>query len=385
MPGQNTGVDEQASADGGGHSALLRLQRALLPARLPPVEGLPLTARYLPGGAPGRIGGDWYDAVPLEGGAVALVVGDVAGADLTATTLMAQLRSAVRAYALEGHPPAVVVSRANDFHVGLESGRLATMAYALVHPVERIVTVVRAGHVPPVLTVPDQSPCFLDGVGGPPLGVRRGQSWRESTTQLPPGSTLILYTDGLVRDEGSLSAGLGHLLTAIAAGDPAAAPDDVADLLVGLVPDSPADDTVLLVGQLSATPLDPVSELRRMLPPTPESATVARWLVTDLLREAVDADARDTAALLTTELVSNAIRHTREDLVLTVRLVGARLRVGVADSSHRRPQLVQVGGRDTSGRGLHLVDALADRWGVEPDGRGLGKTVWFELGTGSVG
>ena len=77
--------------------------------------------------------------------------------------------------------------------------------------------------------------------------------------------------------------------------------------------------------------------------------------------------------------MSNAIRHTRDELVLTVRLAGGRLRVGVADSSHRRPQLVQVGKRDTSGRGLHLVEALADQWGVDPDGRGLGKTVWFEL------
>ncbi|HEY6746927.1 MAG TPA: ATP-binding protein, partial [Mycobacteriales bacterium] len=86
-----------------------------------------------------------------------------------------------------------------------------------------------------------------------------------------------------------------------------------------------------------------------------------------------------TAALLTTELVSNAIRHTRDELVVSVRVAAGRLRVGVADSSHRRPQLVQVGQRDTSGRGLHLVDALADRWGVDPDERGLGKTVWFEL------
>ncbi|HEY6749096.1 MAG TPA: ATP-binding protein, partial [Mycobacteriales bacterium] len=85
---------------------------------------------------------------------------------------------------------------------------------------------------------------------------------------------------------------------------------------------------------------------------------------------------------LTTELVSNAIRHTRDELVLTVRLAGGRLRVGVSDSSHRRPQLVQVSKRDTSGRGLQLVEALSDEWGVDPDERGLGKTVWFELAAG---
>lgn len=378
--GQDRVVTSPAASGGGadGDSALLQLQRALLPSRLPEVEGLPLTARYLPGRKKASVGGDWYDVVELDGGAVALVVGDVAGGDLTATALMAQLSSAVRAYALEGHPPTVVVTRANEFLFALRSDRLATLAYVLVHPAERLVTVVRAGHVPPVLAAPDSDPCFLDGAGGPPLGVRRGEVWRESTSQLPAGSTLVLYTDGLVRDDGSIGTGMGQVLTAIAGG-PHRAPEDVADLLARLVPEEAPDDAVLLVGQLSAASQGPVSELRRTLPPTPESATVARWLVTDLLRDAVEGDTQDTAALLTTELVSNAIRHTRDELVLTVRLAGGRLRVGVSDSSHRRPQLVQVGKRDTSGRGLHLVEALAEQWGVDPDERGLGKTVWFEL------
>ena len=360
----------------------LLLQQALLPTHLPKVDGLPLTARYMPGGAPDRLGGDWYDVVPLDGGTAALVVGDVAGGDVTATALMGQLRSAVRAYAMEGHPPAAVISRANEFHLGLQSGRLATLAYAMIHPADRIVTLVRAGHVPPLLASPGTEPCFLDAVGGPPLGVRHGVVWRESTSQLAAGSTLVLYTDGLVRADGSLDIGMGHLLAAVAGGHREAAPDDLAELLSRRLPDQPVDDAVLLVGHLSGAPLDQVTELRRTLPPTPESASVARWLVTDLLRTVLADDPLDTAALLTTELVSNAIRHTRDELVLTVRLEGGWLRVGVADSSHRRPQLVRGGGRDPSGRGLQLVTALADRWGVDPDGRGLGKTVWFEIGTG---
>jgi anti-sigma regulatory factor (Ser/Thr protein kinase) len=137
-------------------------------------------------------------------------------------------------------------------------------------------------------------------------------------------------------------------------------------------------DTVVLVGHLVGDQ-GAASALRRTLPATAESAGIARWLVNDLLRELVDDDTRDTAALLTTELVSNAIRHTRDELEITVQFGDGRLRVGVSDSSHRRPQLVQVGSRDTSGRGLHLVEALADRWGVDPGKRGLGKTVWFEL------
>lgn len=381
IQGENTGVDDLEAAD----PPRLQLQRALLPARLPAVEGLPLTARYLPAASVDRIGGDWYDVVVTDGGAVALVVGAVFGSDLAATAVTAQLRGAVRAYTLEGHPPAAVMTRVNEFHLGLETGRLATMAYALVHPAERLVTVVRAGHVPPLLTAPGVGPCLLDGVGGPPLGVRAGEVWRESTVQVTPGSTLVLYTDGLLRDGGGVldvAAGLQRLLeqaTAAARDGGPADHDALADLLTGLIDGPPAEDAVLLIGHLASHDRQPGSTLRRTLPPTAESASVARWLVNDLLRELVDDDTRDTAALLTTELVSNAIRHTRDELVVTVRVAGGRLRVGVSDSSHRRPQLVPVGSRDTSGRGLHLVEALAARWGVDPDERGLGKTVWFEL------
>ena len=371
-------MDELDAAGNG--PAQLQLQRALLPARLPQVDGLPLTARYLPAGRADRIGGDWYDAVPMDGGAVALVVGDVAGADLAAAALTAQLRGAVRAYTLEGHSPTAVVTRTNEFHLGLDTGRLATLAYALVHPIERIITLVRAGHVPPLLAAPNQDPCLLDAATGPPLGVRAGELWREATTQVAAGSVLALFTDGLLRDGGQLGteAGLQRVLDAAREGA-VGGPGELADTLAGLVHAPPPDDTVLLVGQLVGDRAAAGPTLRRTLPATAESASVARWLVTDLLRELVDEDTLDTAALLTTELVSNAIRQTREELVLTVRLGADRMRVGVADSSHRRPQLVQVGSRDTSGRGLHLVEAMADRWGVEPDGRGLGKTVWFEL------
>lgn len=372
-------MEEPAPAASAGRSALLWFQRALLPTRLPEIEGLPLAARYLPGARADRLGGDWYDAIPLAGGAVALVVGDVAGGDLMAAALMSQLRSAVRAYAIEGHPPAVVVARTNDFHIGLGTGRLATLAYGLVHPADRLLTLVRAGHVPPVLTTPEGKTCLLDAAGGPPLGVRGGELWRETTTQLPVGSTLVFYTDGLVRGGHSVELALGGLVDTLDAG-PAEPVETVLDRVGGLLPEPGADDAVILVGHLAVAPTGPASELRRTLPPTAESATVARWLVSDLLRDAgTDPDAVDTAALLTTELVSNAIRHTGDELTLTVRLESGVLRVGVADTSHRRPQLVQAGSRDTSGRGLHLVAALADRWGVDPDGRGLGKTVWYEL------
>ena len=379
--GQNRDVDQQDAPDS-GELPQVRLRRALLPARLPEVEGLPLTARYLPAGSPDGVGADWYDVIPLEGGAVALVVGDVQGADLTATVLTAQLRGAVRAYTLEGHAPAAVVTRINELHLGLADGRTATLAYVLVHPAERILTVARAGHPPPLLVAPGEDPCLLEAADGPPLGSRPGEVWREATTQVAPGSALVLYTDGLLGGGPAAEDGLDRLLERVGKEAPVREPDRMADLLTEFVGDRPEQDAVFLVGRLAGADRDPGSTLRRTLPPTAESAGVARWLVNDLLRDLVDEDTRDTAALLTTELVSNAIRHTRDELVISVRLAAGRLRVGVSDSSHRRPQLVQVGSRDTSGRGLHLVQALADGWGVDPDERGLGKTVWFEVAAG---
>jgi anti-sigma regulatory factor (Ser/Thr protein kinase) len=238
---------------------------------------------------------------------------------------------------------------------------------------------VLAGHVPPLLSAPGQYPCLLDGATGPPLGVREGTVWREATTQVAPGSVLALFTDGLLRDGGQLGtdAGLRRMLDAVG-DDRTGTPDELADLLTGLAHEPRPDDTVLLLGHLVAD-REAGPTLRRTLPSTAESASVARWMLNDLLRDLVDTDTLDAAGLLVTELVSNAIRQTGEELVVTVRLAGGRLRVGVADSSHRRPQLVKAGSRDTSGRGLHLVESMADRWGVEPDERGLGKTIWFEL------
>ena len=378
MPGQNRKVHQDD--DGGDEPLQLQLQRALLPAQLPQVDGLPLTARYVPAGTPDRIGGDWYDAVPMDGGTVALVVGDVAGADLTAAALTAQLSGAVRAYTLEGYPPAAVLTRANGFHLGLDTGRLASVTYALVHPAERIITVARAGHVPPLLAAPGNPPaCWTvpparrSGYATASSGGRRPPRWRRAArSRSTPTGCCATAASSAPRPACSGSS----TRSATARSAPRSSwPTS----LIGLVHEDAPDDTVLLVGHLIGQ-RETGPTLRRTLPPTAESASVARWLVTDMLQGLVDEDTRDTAALLTTELVSNAIRQTRDELVVTVRLAGDRLWVGVADSSHRRPQLVQVGSRDTSGRGLHLVEAMAARWGVDPDARGLGKTVWFELG-----
>ncbi len=145
------------------------LQRSLLPDRLPDVEGIQIAARYMPGGA--DVGGDWYDAIPLEGGRVGVAMGDVVGHGIGAASLMGQLRHATRAYALEGHSPAGVLDRLDRLVRSLEGGQMATLLYLVVEPDAGSVHFASAGHVPPLAIGPDGEANYLESAPNPPLGV----------------------------------------------------------------------------------------------------------------------------------------------------------------------------------------------------------------------
>ncbi len=174
------------------------LQRTLLPRRLPRLPGAEAVARYLPTISGLEVGGDWYDVIPLPDNHVALVIGDVQGHNASAATLMGQMRTALRAYAVEGHPPDVVVSRANRLLVDLESDLFATCCYVDIDMEEGSAWCVRAGHLPPVLRHPDGRTETLDVEGGPPLGVVAQADYPMSPLGLQPGTVLALTTDGLV-------------------------------------------------------------------------------------------------------------------------------------------------------------------------------------------
>src|SRR5688500_8577106 len=177
------------------------LQRSLLRERLPDVPGLRLAARYLPGSGEARIGGDWYDAIPLRDGRVGLVIGDVVGRGIEAAARMAHLQSAVRAYALEGLRPSLILERMNGFVQELESRGTATLLLAVVDPDAETVRLATAGHPPPLIVSADGVATFAEGPPGNPLGAAHFPSYEETVLALPAGSALILYTDGLV--EGS--------------------------------------------------------------------------------------------------------------------------------------------------------------------------------------
>ncbi|MFF8395010.1 SpoIIE family protein phosphatase [Streptomyces sp. NPDC016172] len=184
-------------------SAVARgLQEGLLPHRLPTVEGLRTTGRYLPGTQGMAIGGDWYDVI-TTGRGVALVIGDVEGHSVGAAAVMGQLRSAVHAFAASERPPQEVITHTNRLLTELESDVFATCCYIELDPRTGRALAVRAGHPPPLLRHPDGRAEMLDLVGGVMLGVQPDSVYPVTALTLAPGSVLALYTDGLVERPGS--------------------------------------------------------------------------------------------------------------------------------------------------------------------------------------
>ncbi|WP_051652728.1 SpoIIE family protein phosphatase [Kitasatospora cheerisanensis] len=230
------------------------LQSALLPHRLPEVPGLDIAARYLPGTRGMDIGGDWYDAIPTSDGVV-LIIGDVEGHSVKAAALMGQLRSAVRAFVSSDDPVETVARRTNHLLVDLDAGLLASCCLLRLTPDTRTLRAVRAGHPPPLLRAPDGRTTQLDLDGGPLLGVDHDLDFPATETRLPPGATLVLYTDGLVESAGStITEGIDRLRTTLAH---ATAPglDPLATLLLGQAhhQDHRADDVAILIARLTDT------------------------------------------------------------------------------------------------------------------------------------
>ncbi|MQS11681.1 SpoIIE family protein phosphatase [Streptomyces kaniharaensis] len=378
------------------HELAAGLQRVMLPRTVPSVPGVTTAVRYLAAGSGLQIGGDWYDVVPLPGGHVGLVIGDVQGHDVHAAGIMGQLRIALRAYAAEGHPPAAVMARASRFLADLDTDHFATCTYAEVNVDYGVVYAVRAGHLDPVVRRSDGTATTVPVAGGLPLGIDPDQEYRVTRFSLDPGETVLLCTDGLVEARGmDLDDGIARLTRTLAeplppAGEAARDPlESLADRIASQAADSSEreDDIALLLlrwdgpeGGLAA------QQLRRRIGQA-DLARISevRAELRDALRRWGVAEFIDTAELLSSELVTNAIRHTDRDAMFTARLYRepdsaggrARLRVEVEDESDLWPTRRTPGEQASSGRGLMLVEALADAWGVEP--RGSGKRMWFEL------
>lgn len=207
----------RAHAMDAGHELATMLQRSLLPRKLPSLPGGVAVARYLPATMGLEVGGDWYDVIPLSDGRIALVIGDVEGHSAGAATIMGQMRTAIRAYAVEGHPPDVVIAHANRLLLGMETDLFATCCYVDLDMEEGIAWFVRAGHLPPLLRLPDGSTEELVVEGGPPLGVAEDAEFPLTEMGLAPGTVIALLTDGLAESAGlPLEDGLRRVRAALA-------------------------------------------------------------------------------------------------------------------------------------------------------------------------
>jgi PAS domain S-box-containing protein len=230
------------------HTTAVTLQRSLLPQHVPQVTGLRIAHRYQPASRTAEVGGDWFDVIPLKGGQVALVVGDVTGHSIHAAAIMGQLRTTTAALARLGHPPEEIMAQLSDVVAehGDETG--ATCLYALYDPASRRCRLTSAGHLPPALRHPDGTTEFLDIPGGVMLGV--GPSRYPATdTELPPGSVLALYTDGLIEHPGQdITTGMSRLARTLAA-SPAPSLEHLCDSVLASLGARARDDIALLLAR----------------------------------------------------------------------------------------------------------------------------------------
>lgn len=361
------------------HELVGMLQRQLLPRRLPRLPGAEAVARYLPTTAGLEVGGDWYDVIPLPDNHVALVIGDVQGHSAAAATLMGQMRTALRAYAAEGHPPDVVVHHANRLLMDMETDLFATCAYVDVDLEEGSAWCVRAGHLPPVLRHPDGTTEIAEAEGGPPLGVLRQADFPMSPLGLRPGTVVALTTDGLVESaDADIDTGMDRLAHDLARSDPAHL-GLVADAL--LVDARRSDDIALLLMRYDGMAVRPLRESWTVWR-VPEAVGHARRFTRRTLRTwGVPPPDLDAVLLVVSELVTNALVHTDGRVRLDLTLVNQRLRVAVADSSPRTPvKPAGISWEATGGRGILLVEAMAAEWGTVPVSGG--KQVWSEIALG---
>lgn len=360
------------------------LQRSLLPQTFTEQAALETASRYLPAGGQAGVGGDWYDVIPLSGARVALVVGDVVGHGLQASVTMGRLRTAVRTLADIDLPPDELLTHLDDIVIrlsaeaasGSDSGAApdigATCLYAVYDPVSRRCTFARAGHPLPAVVTPDGSADVLDIPAGPPLGLG-GLPFEAVDVELPEGSMLALYTDGLIetrgRDTDEKLDTLCHVLA-----EPSPSLNALCDtVLNALLPAQPNDDIALLLARTHALGAHQVATWG--VPSDPSIVNQMRQNASDQLTAWGLQDALFTTELVVSELVTNAIRYGQPPIQL--RLIHDRsLICEVSDGSSTAPHLRRARVFDEGGRGLLLVAQLTQRWGTRHGPHG--KTIWAE-------
>ncbi|MFR0357980.1 SpoIIE family protein phosphatase [Streptomyces sediminimaris] len=357
------------------------LQRTMLPETLPRPTGVRLASRYLPAAETARVGGDWYDAIPLPGSRVALVVGDVMGHSMTSAAIMGQLRTTAQTLAGLDLPPQEVLHHLDEQAQRLGTDRMATCLYAVYDPVSHRITIANAGHPPPVLLHLGGRAEVLRVPPGAPIGVG-GVDFEAVELDAPAGATLLLYTDGLVESRlRDVWTGIEQLREKLADTAQLTGPDHPPPLealcdevLDMLGPGDRDDDIALLAARFDG--IAPSDVAYWFLEPEDAAPGRARRLARRALSRWGMEDLSDSVELLVSEVVTNAVRYASRPVTLRLLRTDV-LRCEVGDDVPQLPRLRQARATDEGGRGLYLVNRLARRWGATR--LSTGKVVWFEL------
>ncbi|MFE0134481.1 SpoIIE family protein phosphatase [Streptomyces sp. NPDC059037] len=358
------------------------LQRSLLPQELEQPDDLRIAATYQPGGTEAAVGGDWYDVITLGGGRTALVIGDVMGRGVRAAAVMGQLRTAVRAYARLDLPPHEVLQLLDGLAAEIDASQIATMVYAVHDPNEGSLVYASAGHLP--ILVRDESGTIhrAEEPTGPPLGTG---GWLHTSGSVPlgPGSTAVLYTDGLVeRRSEDIDEGVAALERALAGAT--GTPQVVCDRLIralGVTADHDDDVAVLVLQHPARMGLD--AELFRNaaleLLGGVEAAPRARAFATGVLASwRFPPELHDLGVLAASELVANSLQHGTPPMRLRLRRTDRRLIIEVTDGDDHLPRRRRAEPADEAGRGIAIVATIASNWGSRRTPGG-GKAVWCEF------
>ncbi|MFD7603446.1 SpoIIE family protein phosphatase [Streptomyces mirabilis] len=367
------------------HAQSLALQHHLLPHCLSGGVAVDVASRYLPADTEAGVGGDWFDVIQLSGARVGLVVGDVIGHGIGAAATMGQLRTAVRTLADLDLPPDEVLRHLDDNVRRLaEEGDGApgcvppvvgaTCLYAVYDPATGRCTLARAGHPPPAIIDPQGQATFPDLPSGAPLGLGLGLVPFEAVEMdLPEGSLLAFYTDGLVESrDADIDAGMQRLAAALTQPDQSL--ENLCSSVMEAVPtQAPTDDVTLLLARTHT--LNAAQTASWDLPTEPTIARTARHVVNRQLSEWGLEHLEATTELIVSELLTNAVRHSVGPFRLRL-IQHHALTCEVYDAGLLHPHIRHSGTKEEHGRGLFLVAQLSRRWGFRLATGG--KLVWAE-------
>lgn len=360
------------------------LQHALLPESLPRADGLELAVRYLPAADGAAAGGDFYDAVELPGGRLGIAVGDIVGHGPEAAAAMGQLRSALRAYAIEGRSPARVLQLLARYADGVPGARAATLVYAILDPGAREVRYSCSGHPPPLLVLADGSTRFLLGARGVPLDRALGHVYEDAIAVVPEGATLVLYSDGAIERRGEpLNVGMERLAAA-ASTAARLAPDALCAALLDALFEGGRrrrDDVALLAARALALEVAPLHLW--FAARADQLAVVREAMRTWLGGVGVESGDAELVVLAAGELCANAVEHAYtpgSDAAVEVTLArdpGGLLTLVVRDRGRWRPPPPDPGDR---GRGLSIVRALMHAVDIDESAEGTTVSARFRPG-----